>query len=45
MAVSKHLEFKDGIVIKHNDKGVEGKTKYTALASFITAYARRDTIS
>ena len=43
--VSKHLEFKDGIVVKHNDKGVEGKTKYTALASFITAYARRDTIS
>ena len=42
--VSKKLKFKDGIVHKENDEGIEGKTKYTALASFITSYARYDTI-
>ena len=43
--VSKRLKYENGIVYKVNDEGVEGKTKYTALASFITSYARRDTIT
>lgn len=42
--VSKKLRLENGIVIKSNDEGVEGKTKYTAMASFITSYARSDTI-
>ena len=42
--ISKKLKFENGVVIKMNDDGIEGKTKYTAMASFITSYARNDTI-
>ena len=42
--ISKKLKYENGIVYKINDEGVEGSSKYTAMASFITSYARADTI-
>lgn len=42
--VSKKLHYENGIVYKVNDEGIEGSSKYTAMASFITSYARSDTI-